>query len=107
MGGSVLTVGWLSSAGLGILAAMADAHVIGPRNSAGFRRPPERLLPNPKAKLREQFHEVCRFKHLSARTEETYWGSGAPVSGFPPARPGVRESKQGHPARLHTGNGGD
>ena len=37
-------------------------------------RPPERFLPDPKARLREQFHEVCRFKHLSPRTEETYWG---------------------------------
>ena len=36
--------------------------------------PRERLVPNPKARLREQLHEVCRFKHLSARTEEAYWG---------------------------------
>ena len=34
---------------------------------------PARLLPNPKAKLRDQFHEVARFQHLSLRTEETYW----------------------------------
>ena len=34
----------------------------------------ERLLPNPKARLKEQFHEVCRFKHLAARSEEAYWG---------------------------------
>jgi integron integrase len=33
----------------------------------------EYLLPNPKAKLRDQFHEVARFKHLSLRTEQTYW----------------------------------
>jgi len=31
-------------------------------------------VPNPKARLREQLHEVCRFKHLSSRTEEAYWG---------------------------------
>ncbi len=31
------------------------------------------LLPNPKGKLREQFHEVARFKHLSLRTEGEYW----------------------------------
>jgi integron integrase len=31
------------------------------------------LLPNPKGKLREQFHEVARFKHLSLRTEGAYW----------------------------------
>src|SRR6185295_14564979 len=33
----------------------------------------ERLVPNPKSKLRDQFHEVARFKHLSLRTERTYW----------------------------------
>lgn len=35
--------------------------------------PAERLVPNPKAKLREQFHEVARFRQLSLRTEEAYW----------------------------------
>jgi integron integrase len=33
----------------------------------------EGLLPNPKARLKEQFHEVCRFKHLALRSEEAYW----------------------------------
>ena len=37
------------------------------------RRPKEKLVPNPKAKLREQLHEVMRFYHYSERTEETYW----------------------------------
>ena len=32
------------------------------------------LVPNPKARLKEQFHEVCRFKHLALRSEEAYWG---------------------------------
>ena len=32
------------------------------------------FLPNPKARLKEQFHEVCRFKHLALRSEEAYWG---------------------------------
>ena len=32
-----------------------------------------KLVPNPKARLREQFHEVARFKYLALRTEETYW----------------------------------
>ena len=36
-------------------------------------RPRERFLPNPKARLRVQFREVARFRHLSLRTEETYW----------------------------------
>lgn len=31
------------------------------------------LIPNPKAKLRDQFHEVCRFKYFSPRTEDSYW----------------------------------
>ena len=31
------------------------------------------LVPNPKAKLRDQFREVCRFKYLSERTETSYW----------------------------------
>jgi len=33
----------------------------------------EGLVPNPKARLKEQFHEVCRFKHLALRSEEAYW----------------------------------
>jgi hypothetical protein len=32
-----------------------------------------RLLPNPKMRLQDQFHEVARFKHLSPRTEAAYW----------------------------------
>jgi integron integrase len=37
-------------------------------------RPPlEKLLPNPKARLKDQFHEVARFKHISFRTETSYW----------------------------------
>jgi|ERR1035437_2591490 CheY-like chemotaxis protein len=31
------------------------------------------LLPNPKGRLKDQFHEVARFKHLSPRTETAYW----------------------------------
>ena len=37
-------------------------------------RPHGYLTPNPKARLKEQFHEVCRFKHLALRSEEAYWG---------------------------------
>ncbi len=32
-----------------------------------------KFIPNPKLKLRDQFHEVMRFKHFSQRTEEAYW----------------------------------
>lgn len=31
------------------------------------------LRPNPKGRLKDQFHEVARFKHLSPRTEQSYW----------------------------------
>jgi integrase len=31
------------------------------------------LWPNPKGKLKDQFHEVARFKHHSPRTESAYW----------------------------------
>jgi hypothetical protein len=37
------------------------------------RRPKEKIVQNPKAKLRDQVHEVMRFHRYSARTEETYW----------------------------------
>ena len=33
----------------------------------------EHFVPNPKLRLREQLREVARFKHLSLRTEQTYW----------------------------------
>ena len=32
-----------------------------------------KLVPNPKARLQEQFHEVARFKYFSRRTEDSYW----------------------------------
>jgi len=37
-------------------------------------RPTDLLVPNPKLRLREQVHEVMRFRHYSVRTEEAYWG---------------------------------
>lgn len=69
MGRSLLTNDGLSST-VSIVSAMSAATHIEPCKTAGR----ERLVPNPKARLREQFHEVCRFKHLSVRTEEAYWG---------------------------------
>lgn len=33
----------------------------------------EQFVPNPKARLRQQVHEVMRFHHYSFRTEEAYW----------------------------------
>jgi len=35
--------------------------------------PRENVLANPKKRLREQFHEVARFRHLSPRSEGAYW----------------------------------
>ena len=35
---------------------------------------PGHLIANPKARLQDQLREVCRFKHMSPRTEEAYWG---------------------------------
>ncbi|HNQ25066.1 MAG TPA: integron integrase [Phycisphaerae bacterium] len=35
--------------------------------------PGERLIPNPNLRLRAQVAEVCRFRHMSLRTEDTYW----------------------------------
>jgi site-specific recombinase XerD len=36
-------------------------------------RPRAGLVPNPKLRLREQVHEVMRFKQFSLRTESAYW----------------------------------
>ena len=43
------------------------------QKSPAHRPVGELLVPNPKARLREQFHEVMRFKHYAPRTEESYW----------------------------------
>jgi integron integrase len=57
-------------------------------------KPLGRFLPNPKLKLRAQLAEVCRFRHLSHRTESTYWywiqdflryWRGKPTGPTPPA----------------------
>ena len=39
----------------------------------GKTAPKDKLIPNPKARLREQVREVMRFHHYSQRTEEAYW----------------------------------
>jgi integron integrase len=36
-------------------------------------QPRESFIPNPKLRLREQVHEVMRFKQFSPRTEAAYW----------------------------------
>jgi hypothetical protein len=32
------------------------------------------FLPNPNVRLKDQFHEVARFRHLTPLSEEAYWG---------------------------------
>lgn len=44
-----------------------------PTKTAAPGRPWEQLVLNPKARLQDQFHEVCRFRHLAERTERAYW----------------------------------
>jgi hypothetical protein len=68
------------------------------------------LVPNPKLRLRE----VCRFKHYSLRTEETYWGWIRQFIQFcrshphltpalsPPSEGAERENSWYHPSRLGT-----
>jgi len=42
-------------------------------NSSGAPRSRQRLVPNPNLSLRQQVHEVARFKQFSTRTEDSYW----------------------------------
>ena len=50
-------------------------HSISPGETPRQRRQRQRpkLTPNPKARLRDQVHEVMRFLHRAERTEEAYW----------------------------------
>jgi Phage integrase, N-terminal SAM-like domain len=50
-----------------------DDLFLGKAATKAANAPVEKLRPNPKGRLREQFHEVARFQHLSLRTEGTYW----------------------------------
>ena len=49
---------------------MVESSNMGPAITAAVRWPKERLGSNSKAQLRE----VCRFRRMSERTEEAYWG---------------------------------
>ena len=44
-----------------------------PPRAAEQAVPREALVASPKGRLRDQFHEVARFRHLSLRTEGAYW----------------------------------
>jgi len=52
----------------------------------------DKFLPNPKLKLREQLHEVMRFKQLSPRTESSYWHW---IRGF------ILFHQKRHPREMH------
>ncbi len=52
---------------------MAQTISPGDRPYQTRRRERPKLTPNPKARLRDQVHEVMRFLHFSERTEDTYW----------------------------------
>ena len=73
------------------------------------------LIPNPKLKLQEQFHEVMRFKHLSERTETAYCqdggigdtgapsSSGAASSAGPDTSPFIKGDRRSHVAAPEDG----
>jgi integron integrase len=72
----------------------------------------ELLIPNPKLRLRDQLHEVMRFKHYAVRTEEAYWNwirqylqfhrvkEQGSTGELPP--PKEREGRWRHPKELGT-----
>src|SRR5438132_5614646 len=51
-----------------------SGHQMRPEKTAGSAASQVQIIPNPKGRLQEQFHEVCRFRHVAVRTDETYWG---------------------------------
>ena len=63
-----------------------------------------KLVPNPKAWLQEQFHEVARFKYFSRRTEDSYWQWVVRYLKFhrQPTRDASREGNNGwrHPREM-------
>lgn len=81
------------------------------KTTVPLARPLGRFLPNPKLKLREQLTEVCRFRHLSHRTEKAYWhwikgfiqfhrGKNGLPAGPPPSPLPRGESGWRHPRDL-------
>ena len=83
---------------------MSDEQNIRRAKTAGKRCSSAGLVANPKARLRDQLREVCRFRHLSPRTEEAYWGWVRRFLVWAKERPGVtRTSGPGlwrHPRDL-------
>ena len=78
-------------------------------------RPRGLFRPDPKAKLREQLPEVCRFKQFSLRTETAYWNWIQQYLRFhrdrphltptlsPPAAGAEREKCWRHPREMGAG----
>jgi len=60
----------------------------------------EGFLPNPKARLKDQFHEVSRFKHISWRTEEAYWSWVVRFLKFHRRNGGWRHPRELAPAEI-------
>ncbi len=94
---------------------MAQSISPGERPYQTRRRERPKLTPNPKARLREQLHEVMRFLHFSERTEDTYWqwivrflkfnrqpASASPTPGQQPPAPARAGEGSGwrHPREL-------
>jgi integron integrase len=69
-------------------------------SAAPGRDVPEGFLPNPKARLKDQFHEVARFKHLSQRSEEAYWGWVVRFLKFHRRNGGWRHPRELAPAEI-------
>ena len=68
----------------------------------------EKVLRNPKLKLREQLAEVCRFRHVLQRTENAYWHWIRGLIQFPRATAETRMQNDGIGAaveRVPTGGG--
>ncbi len=66
----LLAVVWFEVKGLSNMNMFENAPSPG-RERRQRQRPS--LSPNPPSNLRQQLHEVMRFFHYSARTEDTYW----------------------------------
>jgi hypothetical protein len=63
-----------------------------------------KFIPNPKLKLREQLAQVCRYRHLSHRTEKAYWSWIRDFLRFWRGRDGG--DARPHPGPLPQGEGG-
>jgi len=68
-----------AESGFGLVYRPHRLHVMNPQPDRfpqpdTFRRPRERIVPNPKLRLIDQCREVLRLRHMAWRTEEAYLG---------------------------------